>query len=547
MNDTLSREDGGCSRQGVYGLGLVLLVVLVVLVAAAALAFRLDHLAARPFHVDEAVQAVKAGELYDGGRYIYNPFEFHGPSLYYFTLPVLKLSGARCFADASDASFRLVPVLFGAGLILLVLPMRRALGVVACLTTALLLAVSPAMVFYSRYYIQEMVLVFFAALALCALWRYFRTRRRRWIVLLGLALGMMYATKETSVIFAGAMGAAYGWIALRRRHREGRPLWQLRRGHACLVLLGVTTAALVAVLFYSSWLAHPRGPLDSLLAFRHYFDRSGGDGSAALHQQPWYYYLQLLAYTRNAPGPWWSEGFILVLAAVGLGAALRGRVAAATDPELAVFLGVYAIVMTAAFAVIPYKTPWNLLGFLHGWILMAGIGASAIFHRLRWWGSRAVLGVLLVAGTGQLAAQAARAKGRFCADPRNPYVYAHSGPDVVRLARRISEVAALHGDGPAMRVHFITPEYWPMPYYLRKLQRIGYWSEVPAAPDAPVMVVSAELQEPLESRLRDGYHREFYGLRPGVLLVLNIRQDLWDRYLLEKAAAQGQPQGGGGK
>ena len=95
------------------------------MIAAAALGFRVQRLELRPFHVDEAVQAVKAGELYDGGQYIYNPFEYHGPSLYYFTLPVLKLSGAKSFAESSDASFRLVPVLFGTGLILLLLSLWR--------------------------------------------------------------------------------------------------------------------------------------------------------------------------------------------------------------------------------------------------------------------------------------------------------------------------------------------------------------------------------------------------------------------------------------
>ncbi len=522
-----------CCRQGVAG------VVLVLLIAAAALGVRLQRLELRPFHVDEAVQAVKAGELYDGGQYIYNPFEFHGPSLYYITLPVLKLRGVPSFAVAGDADFRLVPVLFGTGLILLLLALRRDLGSVASVTSAVLLAVSPAMVFYSRYYIQEMVLVFFSALALWALWGYFRRPRAGWIVLLGAAVGMMYATKETSVIFCGAMAAAYGCLVLRRWRRDGRPLWPLQRRSACHMLLALGVAATVAGLLYSSLLAHPRGPLDSLLAFRHYFDRSGGDGSAALHQQPWYYYLKLLAYTKDAPGPWWSEGLILALAAVGLIASLRGRAASCINPELAIFLAIYAIGLTLAFALIPYKTPWNLVGSLHGLILLAGIGASTLLHWLPRGAARVVLALLLLTGAGQLAAQASRANNRFCADPRNPYVYAHSVPDVVRLARRISEVAALHADGLSMKIHFITPEYWPLPYYLRKCRRVGYWSALPASPDAPVIVTSAELQENLEPLLRERYHSEYFGLRPGVLLVLNIQQDLWDRYLAEMAAARG--------
>lgn len=516
---------------------VVLGVALVLLIAAGALGFRLERLELRPLHGDEAVQAVKAGELLDGGEYIYNPYEFHGPSLYYFTLPILKLRGVKCFADAKDADFRVVPVIFGVGLIVLLLPLRRALGTVACLTSAALLAVSPAMVFFSRYYIQEMVLVFFAALALCSLWGFFRTRRAGWMVVLGLSVGMMYATKETSVIFCGALAAAYGWLVLRRRQRENRPLWCVQRHHVYWVLLVFGVAAVVAGLLYSSLLAHPRGVLDSLLAFRHYFDRSSGDGSAALHQQPWYYYLKMLCYSKDAPGPWWSEGLILALASVGLLASLRGRGTGTVDPELALFLAIYTLCLTAAFAVIPYKTPWNMLGFLHGLILMAGIGANVLFIWLPWVGARGVLALLLIAGGGQLAAQAGRANFRFFADPRNPYVYAHALPDVRRLATRISELAALHTDGPAMRIHCITPEYWPLPYYLRKLRRIGYWSEIPPTPDAPVIIASVELQEPLAPMLNDKYHTEFFGLRPGILLVLNIQQDLWDRFLLEKTPA----------
>jgi hypothetical protein len=106
---------------------------------------------------------------------------------------------------------------------------------------------------------------------------------------------------------------------------------------------------------------------------------------------------------------------------------------------------------------------------------------------------------------------------------------------VIRLARRIEEIAALHPDGRSMRVHFISPEYWPMPYYLRRLQRVGYWREVPSAPDAPVMVVGADCQEVLEPRLRDRYHTAYYGLRPDVLLLLYIRQDLWEGYLATKS------------
>ena len=88
-------------------------------VAAAALAVRLPRLAQRPMHGDEANQARKAGDLLETGVYRYDRHEHHGPTLYWLTWPVLRLTGATRFADTSEWQYRLVPVLFAAGLVLL--------------------------------------------------------------------------------------------------------------------------------------------------------------------------------------------------------------------------------------------------------------------------------------------------------------------------------------------------------------------------------------------------------------------------------------------
>jgi len=64
------------------------------------------------------------------------------------------------------------------------------------------------MVFYSRYFIHEMLLLFFTALTLGAGWRYAQTRSARWAVLTGAGLGLMFATKETFVITVAAAEVA---------------------------------------------------------------------------------------------------------------------------------------------------------------------------------------------------------------------------------------------------------------------------------------------------------------------------------------------------
>ena len=125
------------------------------LVAAGALALRLPQLDRRPLHTDESVHAIKFRGLWEQGVYRYDPHEYHGPSLYYFTLPSAWLSGARNFADTSETTYRIVPVLFGVGLILLLPLLRDGLGTGATLAAGVLTAVSPALLFFSRYYIRQ--------------------------------------------------------------------------------------------------------------------------------------------------------------------------------------------------------------------------------------------------------------------------------------------------------------------------------------------------------------------------------------------------------
>ena len=109
-----------------------------------ALVLRLPQLSQRPMHTDESVHAIKFGTLWEKGVYRYDPHEYHGPTLYYATLPVAWLSPARRFAELTETDLRLVPALFGAGLVLILPLLRRALGPPATLAAGLLTVISPA-------------------------------------------------------------------------------------------------------------------------------------------------------------------------------------------------------------------------------------------------------------------------------------------------------------------------------------------------------------------------------------------------------------------
>ena len=155
-------------------------VAVLLLALAGALALRLPRLEVRPLHNDEAVNALKLAELWQHGRYRYDPDEFHGPTLHYFSWALLRLISAPAPERWTETHLRLTPVVFGVALIPLLFLFADGLGRRAVAWAAVFTAVSGATVFYSRYFIHETLLVFFTTLTLGAGWRWSRTRRASW-------------------------------------------------------------------------------------------------------------------------------------------------------------------------------------------------------------------------------------------------------------------------------------------------------------------------------------------------------------------------------
>ena len=176
-----------------------------------ALVLRCPDLSVRPMHNDEAVNAIKLQNLIEQGSYRYDPNEHHGPTLYFFAYAWTKISGVSVSAQLSEAQLRAMTVVFSLGLILLLPLVADGLGRGTMIWAGVLTAVSPAMVFYSRDFIHEMLLVFFTFLALAAFWRHYRSGKIFWAILCGAALGLMQSTKETFVLPVAAAGVALRW------------------------------------------------------------------------------------------------------------------------------------------------------------------------------------------------------------------------------------------------------------------------------------------------------------------------------------------------
>lgn len=506
------------------------IVAAIVLAAVLALILRVPSLDRRPMHGDEANQAVRAGILIDSGQYTYDPVEHHGPTLYYLALLSATAQGQSQFQITTESTYRIIPALFGVALVLLLIPLRQTLGSAAVIA-AILTAISPAFVFYSRYFIQEVLLVCFTFGAIATGWRYTQRPSTRWAIMCGAYFGLMHATKETAIIAYMAMAASTVLTALWAR-REGslqRALREIVKPRHVFVTLAVATG--ISITLYSSFFTHASGPLDSLLTYRNYLGRADGAG---VHDKPWYYYLSLLLYVHRSAGPYWSEAAILIMALVGAGAILRKAewITKESIPLLR-FLLLYTVLMTVAYSVIPYKTPWNLLSFYHGMILIAGLGGAHLIFLGRNLTGQVLVRIVLVFACVHLTLQSLDATNDFEVDVRNPYVYAHTTGTFMRLIQRMDNLSDVHPDGKSMLIRIIQSDhdYWPIPWYLRAYGNVGYWPAPPDDPNAPVIITDLSTQPTLDKLLHGEYITEFHGLRPDVIRIVYIRRDLWDAFM----------------
>jgi len=502
---------------------------------------RVPRLQQRPMHTDEAIHAIKFGTLLEEGVYRYDREEYHGPTLNYLTLIIARLSSAKELASIDEFTLRIGVVFFGVLIIILGLLLLDGIGAGGVILACVLTALSPAMVYFSRYYIQEMLLVCFTFGAIVSGYRYSRGKNILWALLTGAFLGLMHATKETCIIAFGSMLLALLLMLIMQRKEKGSISDVIKGVKFLHIGVGCLAAVIISALLYSSFFSNPSGILDSLRTYSAYFDRAGGN---SLHIYPWYYYLKMLIYFRLGQGPIWSEGIILILATVGIFAVVTKKTAQSLNLSLLRFLAFYTIIMTVIYSVIPYKTPWCMLGFLHGMILLGAVGGAWLVKSAGNIRSKVFVCILLTTGAGHLCWQGYLATYKYYADPVNPYVYGHTSDDIFSITNRIEEIAEVHPDGRGMSVQVICPgdDYWPLPWYLRSFTNVGFWNSVEGDwTPAPVIIASSSVQselvdklyqkfEPGKAKLYVPLFDSYTELRPQVEMVGLITKELWDTY-----------------
>src|SRR5438132_9828461 len=167
------------------------------LIVALGTFLRVFLLGIKPPHFDEGINGWFVDQMTKTGFYNYDPTNYHGPLHFYVLFLSQTLFGRNLWA------LRLPVVLVSTVSIYLALKFEILVGRNVARLAALAMAVSPGFIFYGRYSIHEVWLLFFSMiflLGLLGLWK-FGTNNSLWCV--GLAVSGMILTKDPYIIHLG--------------------------------------------------------------------------------------------------------------------------------------------------------------------------------------------------------------------------------------------------------------------------------------------------------------------------------------------------------
>ncbi len=496
---------------------------------------RVGSLSNRPMHVDEAVHASKFGELLENNYYRYDPVEYHGPALNYLTLIPAALSGVKNIGAITESTLRIIPALSGILLLFFFLFLKKELGNNFLLIILLLLSFSSILVFYSRYYIQESLLVSFTFCFIISLFKFLTGRKNVWLILSGFFAGLAFASKETSLLAFGSVFLTFVLLHFLSQKSFAGKIFGIKT-----ILLFIIPFGLVSVLLFTSFFTNARGIFDSLKAVSNYFYKAGNFPE---HIYPWHYYFSLIIF-KEIDSFTFTEIFILLFSLAGIFFAIKYWNNEEPKNSFIKIILVFTILETVIYSLIPYKTPWTMMTFWTGILIMAAYGINeTISHSKKYF--RHLFIFIAAVGVVHQELQAYQISFKYQYHPQNPFVYSQATPDVEIIGNRIREItsAAAEKDKTFICVIAGKDDYWPLPWYLRSFKNTGWFDSVPDdVYKYPVIIAKPDLEDKIVDKLFSGpkpgevnlyipLFDKYMEIRPGVEIRGYVRKDLYDQYL----------------
>jgi len=462
-----------------------------------ALLGRLLLLGLRPTHFDEGIDGWWVDQMIASGFYSYDPLNYHGPLPFYAEFFSKLLFGRNLWA------LRIPSVCFGMGAVYMLTRYKEFLGRSVAYGAALLMAVSPAMVFYSRYTPHEVGLLFFSVLSGYGFLRFKEVRDRSSLFFLGLGIVGMLTTKETFIVNTACFILALLTLNIYEKifpnafsHVEGP---RAKFSKKDLFDVGIVCLLFFVILF-SGFFMHGEGPLDFFKAFA-FWTKTGTKGSG--HDKPFWYWLENFKRYEIAAlcGMVWAIKVLDPLWAKST-----------RESHWIRFFAIFGLGTWLAYSIIPYKTPWCIIQLLWPfYIVIAGGFAevAAYGKKIRTIALTAL--ILLATSEGALAA---RLTFFHCSDEKEPYVYVQTYPEIERVMEKLKALVKEDLNNYHMNIKVFKEDTWPIPWLIADFTHVDWMGHgMGASADAPLIMADLNMRSQIEAHLAKPYYYMIFRLR----------------------------------
>ncbi len=437
----------------------------------------------RPMHSDEGVNYHFVKEMMKQGYYHYSHKNYHGPTYFYL------LYGVHSFLGSEEFFHRLPAILSGIGVVAAPLLLAGLLGAQTILPSVLLLALSSSLIYYSRYSIHEMFLVLCSVLFLIFFYLWMEQKRPKMLLLPGLLLGLLIATKETFIIFGFAacisVFLSYSPVLIFRA---------LQRDFNYF-LWGLFILILVIISFFSGFFQHSEGLRELFMGIPQWIGRGHSDVG---HHKPYLYYQNIfqtaepLVFLVIAPLLFYTfKGIYFAIKGVfsssdfnsPLEEGVRGwyRSFSSSLDRITYCTALVSLISFLVYSYIPYKTPWLITNVTAPALFAGGLFVSRICKY------RPIYHLLVICFFFTSAKYAlkfnfeessipislrdtVKAVGTFAQE--NPYSYVQTTDGMITV---VKDIISYFEKNPSGSVLIAAHSYWPFPYYLREYSnRVGY-------------------------------------------------------------------------
>jgi predicted membrane-bound mannosyltransferase len=285
-------------------------------------------------------------------------------------------------------------------------------------------------------------------------------------------------------------------------------------------MISLVVAAAVSGIIYTHGLRHPQGAVDAIRTFFVYETVEG-------HDKPFAYYINLLLMPVKSGGVWWFGTPVVVLALAAYISTFRKDAVGRKTIRFTAYAAVGHLLIYSLFG---YKTPWlACLPWAHV-CLLAGFAVADFAKRSN--GMKTALAGLIVITLFSQFQQTRRAIGRYASDDRNPFAYVPTRRDAEALEIWLERMRGTIPPETLEPVAVVGVDYWPLPWYLRSFERIGYWKTASdEIAGLPLVFTMPETTADVMELLGETHVPVPRGLRAGVPVHLFVRKDIWKQWM----------------